>query len=137
MQPATVHAIVVDDNQDVRDSMVMVLELMGCTARALETAEEALVLLTNPESRPSVGVAFIDVSLPGMSGFELATALRASARERRSGPISTLLVAMTGWGTEADRERALDAGFDTHVVKPLDMNALQALLDAARSRPAR
>lgn len=131
---STLNAIVVDDNQDVRDSMVMVLELLGCRASAMETAEEALTLLTASDT-PAVHVAFVDVSLPGMSGFELATQLRASVRARRTRALTTLLVAMTGWGTDADRERALDAGFDAHVVKPLNMTSLQALLDAARARP--
>lgn len=130
MQPTDIRALVIDDNQDVRDSMVMVLELMGCSARALPTAEESLPLLAHEQPRDHpIHIAFVDVSLPGMSGYELARFVRAAAVPRRA-----MLVAMTGWGTERDRERALDEGFDAHVVKPLDMERLRSLLDAVRVR---
>lgn len=134
MTPSILSVLVVDDNQDVRDSMVMVLELLGCQARAVETAEEALSVLGRGDGRP-VNLAFVDVSLPGMSGFDLAKTLRPPGSAPLSMASSAMLVAMTGWGSDDDRDRAIDAGFDEHVVKPLDMTRLQALLEAAQSCP--
>ncbi len=69
--------------------------------------------------------------MPEMSGYELATRIRTGQPERR-----LVLVALTGWAGDADRERALAAGFDRHVTKPIDLEALQALL-AEVSGPAR
>jgi CheY-like chemotaxis protein len=130
MTPTEIRALVIDDNQDVRDSMVMVLELMGCYAMALSSAEEALPFLTEeqPIDAP-IHIAFVDVSLLGMSGYELARIVRSKHVPRKA-----MLIAMTGWGAERDRERALSEGFDAHVVKPLDMTRLRSLLDAVRPR---
>jgi CheY-like chemotaxis protein len=72
-------------------------------------------------------VAILDIGLPGMDGYELARELR-----RRAAPLR--LIAMTGYGLGADRERARDAGFDEHLVKPVDPAALIAHL-AAASQP--
>jgi two-component system, OmpR family, response regulator len=123
--------MVVDDNQDVRESMLMVLELMGWNGRGFETAEEALAAFDGDGNQASYALAFVDVTLPGMSGFEMAADLRKRAAGQ---PEQLMLVAMTGWGAEEDREQALAAGFDEHVVKPLDMPGLERLLNSARSR---
>jgi len=128
MSDIEIRALVVDDNQDVRESLVMVLELLGCQAQAFASAEEVLPLLTEAQPLDArIHIAFVDVSLLGMSGYELARLVRA-----RHVPRKAMLVAMTGWAAERDRDRALAEGFDAHVVKPLDMVRLRSLLDAVR-----
>jgi len=121
--------MVIDDNLDVRESMLMVLELMGWNGHGFETAEEALAAIAGDQA--SYAIAFVDVTLPGMSGFDFA----ARVRERMARlPRPLMLVAMTGWGSDEDRDEALAAGFDEHVVKPLDMPGLEQLLATARTR---
>ncbi len=114
--------LIIEDNQDARDTLRALLELMG---HRVETApdgarglEKALAL--DPD------VALIDLGLPGMSGFDVARRLRASS----AGP-SIYLVALTGYGSSEDRTRALEAGFDEHVTKPVSPAALEQLLAKA------
>lgn len=121
--------MVVDDNQDVRESMLMVLELMGWNGHGFETAEEAMAAIN--QDHAAYGIAFVDVTLPGMSGFEFASLVRKRVALT---PRPLMLVAMTGWGSDEDRDQALAAGFDEHVVKPLDMPGLEQLLAMARAR---
>ena len=111
--------LVVDDSADAADSLAMLLELEGhqvataySAAAALETAERL-----QPE------VAFIDIGLPQMDGYEVARRLRASDRCR-----AIRLVALTGYGQPDDREEAHRAGFDHHLVKPADREAVDAIL---------
>jgi CheY-like chemotaxis protein len=73
-------------------------------------------------------VAFVDIGLPSMDGFEVARRLRAADGSRM------YLVALTGFGAREDRERALAAGFDAHMVKPVEANALAKLLRGIRPR---
>jgi len=73
-------------------------------------------------------VVLLDIGLPGMDGFELARRLR-----QREGPNRTLLVALTGYGREDDFRRSREAGFDHHMVKPVDPQALSSLI--ARPHP--
>jgi len=70
-------------------------------------------------------VAILDIGMPGTDGYEVARSLRTRHGKR------VVLVALTGWGQEADRRRAADAGFDHHLTKPVDPNALNSLLAAA------
>lgn len=130
MTDTALRAIVIDDSPDIRDSMVLVLELLGCRAEAHATGEEALRVLHDTASTDTpVALALIDVSLSGMSGYALAEAVLAQMPRRRP-----LLVAMTGWGGAANRTRALDAGFDMHLLKPIELRQLQDLLEHARLR---
>ena len=119
------HILLVEDNADARDTLAMLLEIQG---HRVETAadgpsglEKALAL--QPE------VALIDVGLPGMDGYEVARRIRASRGMRRP-----LLVALTGYGAPEDRERALAAGFDSHVVKPVDDRTLAEILSGVESK---
>ncbi|HEY5448936.1 MAG TPA: response regulator, partial [Polyangia bacterium] len=89
-----------------------------------EAAVEAL-------SRSEPEVVLLDISLPGMDGLEVARRIRAGA-----GPHRPLLVAVTGLGRDEDRRRSADAGFDHHLVKPIDIASLAALMDAAAPAPA-
>ncbi len=112
--------LVVDDNDDAMHSLIALLELEGHEARGVASAEAALRLLD--EFVPQA--AILDLGLPAMNGYELAAALRADPRTRQ-----IRLVALTGYGSAADRRRALEAGFDEHSVKPVDIDALLATLD--------
>ena len=121
-EPHARHAriLIVDDNEDAAQSLALILRLEGnevCTAR---DGEEALGLLDEfvPEA------AVLDIGLPGMNGYELAAALRAEPRTR-----SIALIALTGYGRAPDRRRALDAGFDEHLVKPVELDALLTTLN--------
>jgi signal transduction histidine kinase len=112
--------LVVEDNADIRESLSMVLRLWGHEVLLAETGDEGLALAL----REKPDIALIDIGLPGMSGYELAVAVRA----RAAAPIR--LVAMTGYGQPADRARASQAGFDQHLLKPVEAEVLEELLGA-------
>jgi PAS domain S-box-containing protein len=122
VEPASV--LVVDDNVDAADTLQMFLELSGCRARVAHSAAEALDLLDRFQPQ----VALLDIGLPDMNGYELARRVR-----QRPGGAGLLLIAATGWGQEADKQLAFDAGFDHHLTKPIDFDKLRALLAAPRS----
>jgi CheY-like chemotaxis protein len=114
--------LVVDDNQDAADSLALLLRLAGQDARTAYDGPSALVRAT--EFRPEV--VFLDIGMPGMDGYEVARQLRAAPALR-----GIKLVALTGWGQEEDRRRSAEAGFDRHMVKPVEPEALRkALVDA-------
>ncbi len=115
--------LVVDDNEDAADSLTMVLQLEGHQIACAYTAEDALMLA--PDFRPEL--ALLDVGLPRMDGYELARRLRALPGFDR-----VYLVALTGYGQPGDRERALAAGFDDHLVKPAEFRALQQIIERVR-----
>lgn len=107
--------LVVDDNKDAAEALASWLELEGHETHLAFSAEEALDVL----SRKPCDGAVIDIGLPGMNGYDLATRLRAETATR-----SMALVALTGYGREADRQRALHAGFDDHFAKPAQAEIL-------------
>ena len=107
--------LLVDDNADANESMAALLELLGYTVQTASDGPTALAV----NSRFAPHLVLCDIGLPGMSGYELAAALRATAGER-----NIVLVAATGYGHDSDRARSLAAGFDHHLVKPLDADAL-------------
>ncbi len=117
--------LVVDDNQDAADALSMLLNVLGATASVAYSGPEALELLdsVNPD------VVLLDIGMPGIDGYEVARHIRASAAHG-----GVLLIALTGWGQEEDRERAARAGFDHHLVKPPDIDRLRALLTRHASR---
>jgi signal transduction histidine kinase len=111
--------LVVEDNPDAREMLSEVLRVWG---HEVETAPDGLVGLDKLlELRPDL--ALVDIGLPGIDGYQVAA--NARARPELNG---TFLVAVTGYGRPEDRSRALDAGFDTWIVKPLDLHMLQRLL---------
>ncbi len=120
-----VRILVVDDNFDVMDSLAMVLRAIGHEVLAADSGEEALEVMEHwlPE------LAFIDVGLPGISGFELAEEVR-----RREWGANIVLIAMTGWGSSEDKRRSHAAGFNQHAVKPVDLQQLRALIDSVPAR---
>jgi PAS domain S-box-containing protein len=116
--PASRHVrvVVADDNRDAADTLQRILSLFGHEVRVAYDGVAAIRLAE--EFRPRVAV--LDIGMPGTNGYEVARTLR----ERRS-PIK--LVALTGWGQESDRRRAMEAGFDYHLTKPVDPEALNRL----------
>ena len=121
--PAPAKILVVDDNDDAAQAIAALLELEGHTVRTAASAREALDVIA--EFAPDV--AFLDIGLPDLNGYELALAIRASPRFAKM-----RLVALTGYGRGPDRELAAQAGFDKHLVKPAE---LEALLAAIAARP--
>jgi CheY-like chemotaxis protein len=121
--PARARLLVADDNRDAADTLGMLLEMKGYDVRVAYDGRGALALAQ--EFRPSV--VLLDIGMPDLSGYEVARALR----EKPWGG-ALLVIALTGWGQDSDRQRAQDAGFDWHLTKPVDPDALQALI-ASRS----
>ena len=111
--------LVVDDNQDAADSLSMVLDVLGAEVRVAHDGAEALATFAGY----SPSVVLLDIGMPGMNGYEVARAIRAQFPKS-----AAILVALTGWGQEDDRRRAREAGFDHHLVKPVDLDVLQDLL---------
>ncbi|WP_284616683.1 ATP-binding protein [Aquabacterium humicola] len=118
--------LLADDNVDFADSLQHWLQGLGHQVKVVHDGKAALdtALATRPD------VAILDIGMPGLNGYELARRLRADAATA-----GMLLVAATGWGQRADKETALQAGFDHHLVKPIDTDALQRIL-ARRSQAA-
>ena len=111
--------LVVDDNRDSADSLAMLLKLTGHDVHTahdgLEAVEAAATL--QPD------VILLDIGMPRLNGYEAARRIREQQRHK-----GLTLVALTGWGQEEDRRRSEEAGFDSHLVKPVDLAALTKLL---------
>jgi signal transduction histidine kinase/CheY-like chemotaxis protein len=112
--------LLVEDNADARAALCELLEIGGHRVRSAADGPSGLAaaLAAPPE------IALIDVGLPGIDGYELARRIRAA---ENGGP-RPLLIALTGYGAPEDRQRALDAGFDRHLVKPVDWATLSTIL---------
>jgi signal transduction histidine kinase len=117
--------LIVDDNVDAAETLAMMLELLGQTTRQAHDGTSALRAVAdyNPE------LVFMDIGMPGLSGLEVASRIR-----RDLGMSEAYLIALSGYGTEEDRRKSLYAGFDRHLVKPLDPSTLPAILAAAERR---
>ncbi len=113
--------LVVDDNDDAAQSLAMLLEMAGHVPAVEHTGPKALerALRDRPE------IVLLDLGLPGLSGYEVAEALRARPEGR-----AMRIYALTGYGHEEDRRRSAAAGFDGHLVKPVVPGDLMALIDA-------
>jgi PAS domain S-box-containing protein len=111
--------LVVDDNVDTAESLAMLLKLYGHEVWPAHTGPKAL----EAAQAEQPDVILLDIGLPGMDGYEVARRLR-----EQKGLEGATLIAMTGYGEEADRRRSAEAGFDHHLVKPVDPASLQALL---------
>jgi PAS domain S-box-containing protein len=117
--------LVADDNRDAADSMALILEFGGYDVAVAHSGTEAL-----EKARASMpDVMILDIGMPDMTGYEVARRVRAEPWGER-----IFMLAITGWGQEEDKERALAAGFDQHMTKPVDADAvdqrLRAFLDA-------
>jgi CheY-like chemotaxis protein len=111
--------LVVDDNVDAATSLLMLLRLEGHTVEAAFTSRSALEKFDKFQPE----VVFLDIGLPEMDGYQVAREMR---KKFLPNPVS--LVALTGYGQAEDRERAMAAGFDEHLVKPVEFDALQRVL---------
>ena len=107
--------LLIDDNRDVIDSMGALLSLLEYDVRTAEDAESGLEIAQDFEPH----LILSDIGLPGMDGYALAPELRKAAGARK-----LILAAATSYGLASDKRRAHDAGFDYHLVKPLDANLL-------------
>ncbi|MSR56742.1 MAG: response regulator [Planctomycetaceae bacterium] len=116
--------LIVDDNQDAADSLRMLLRLLGHQVRVAHHGGGALeaVAAELPE------IVLLDIGMPGMDGYEVARRLRALPEGKQ-----LVLVALTGWGQEHDRQRSRAAGFDQHLTKPVESAALEAVLQMQTS----
>jgi two-component system CheB/CheR fusion protein len=117
--PSTHRILVVDDNRDAVESLAMLLRLDGHEVRVAHDGPRAL----EAAAAFAPQVVLLDIGMPGMSGYEVARRLRADG-----GPACPLLVAMTGYGQDEDRRRSREAGFDHHLVKPVEFEVVLALL---------
>ncbi len=117
--------LLVDDNVDFVTSMGALLGALGHQVRIAHGGPEALRLATDFHPQ----FVFLDIGLPGMDGYQVARSLRELPRTR-----DAILVAVTGWGQEKDRERAREAGFDQHLVKPVEFSTIQQLFNALAPR---
>ncbi|HZU36052.1 MAG TPA: response regulator [Gemmataceae bacterium] len=121
-QPRSRRVVVVDDNKDGAESLAMLLEFWGHDVKIAHDGPSALktVQAEAPE------VVLLDIGLPGMDGYQVARRLRAGPQ-----PNQAVLVALTGYGQDEDRRRTREAGFDYHLTKPINPDALQDLIAGA------
>ena len=113
--------LIVDDYADAADLLAEALAFAGYEVSTANDGPSALALL---EEVP-FGAAFIDIGMPSMDGYEVARRMRGSAVGA-----GMYLVALTGHSGDADKKRSADAGFDLHLVKPVDVTSLSKLLDS-------
>lgn len=125
LQGVARRVLVVDDSQDGADTLARLLRADGHEVRTAADGPSALVAVAafQPE------VVLLDIGLRGMDGYEIAAQVRQAPEMR-----SVLLVALTGYGQDRDRERARQAGFDQHLTKPVDHATLLRILRSAKSR---
>jgi signal transduction histidine kinase len=113
--------LIADDNRDALESLETLLKLEGHTVYTALDGEQALAVAG--DRRPDV--ALLDIGMGKLDGYEVARAIR-----RQTWGPSTTLIAITGWGQEGDRRRSAESGFDMHLVKPVDFDAIRRILDA-------
>jgi PAS domain S-box-containing protein len=116
---AVLRILIVDDNEDGAESLAMLLDASGHETEQAYDGPAALELAQR--IRPDV--VLLDIGLPGLNGYEVCRRIRSETWGK-----GMVIVALTGWGQEEDRHRSREAGFDTHMVKPVDYDALMKLL---------
>ncbi len=111
--------LVADDNRDAADTLAVLLRLGGHEVHAVHDGQEAVEAVGwfRPE------IVLLDIGMPKLTGYEVASRLREEPWGKRM-----VLVAVTGWGQEEDKRRAMQAGFDHHLTKPVDPAALEKVL---------
>ncbi len=124
-EQAPCRILLVDDNVDFATSLALLLQTLGHEVCVAHDAGEALAIAAKfaPE------FAFLDLGLPRVSGYELARALRADPATER-----IVLIALSGWGQQQDRERSREAGFALHLVKPIELQGVEAALRTLAER---
>jgi PAS domain S-box-containing protein len=111
--------LVVDDNRDAADSLAEILRLLGHSAKVAYSGADALEIAKTYEA----SAALVDIGMPGMNGFEVAGHLRGLPHGS-----GMLIAAVTGYGNEEEKSRTQSAGFDCHLVKPVDFQSLEDLI---------
>jgi CheY-like chemotaxis protein len=124
--PSSRRVLVVDDNVDAAEMLAEALTLRGCEVELAHDAPQALEIA----ARSRFDAALLDIGLPVIDGYELAERLRALDNLR-----DTRLIAVTGYGQPADKQRALAAGFHHHLVKPVDLRKLETLVTTPGDAP--
>ena len=119
--------LIADDNPDSLHSLTLLLQAQGHTVFAAKDGGEALRLFE--EYQPEF--ALIDIGMPVLNGYEVAQQVRSASHEKHSGKIT--LIAVTGWGQPEDKRRAMAAGFDHHITKPVGNDILHSLLSSVTS----
>jgi CheY-like chemotaxis protein len=122
-----IRALVVDDNDDIRDALAMLLQRNGYLVETAASAFEALEKCDGEDAR-DFDVIISDIGMPQMNGYELAQKLRAKGLK------ATVMIALTGYSIFGDRERALTAGFNDLVIKPVGPHSLIATIERLRKR---
>jgi len=117
--------LVVEDNADGLDTLLALLDMLGYEAQGAADGGRALEVAR----RFQPDIVLLDLGLPVMDGIEVARRLRADPQLQ-----GAFIAALTGWGAESDRRRTAEAGFDAHVTKPVEIDALQAVLGRAAER---
>jgi CheY-like chemotaxis protein len=115
--------LVVDDNRDAAYSLGRLLKLLGADVEVVLDGPSALERMQT--FRP--GVVLLDIGMPNMDGYEVASRIRRDADFS-----DVVLIALTGWGQQQDRRRSAEAGFNHHLVKPADIGAIESLLALKR-----
>jgi CheY-like chemotaxis protein len=111
--------LVVDDNRDAADALALLLETLGAETRVAYSGDGALAALDQYDA----DLVLLDLAMPGLDGFETCRRMR-----RRDAP-RAVIVALTGYGRDRDKDDAVRAGFDAHLTKPVDTRALSAVLE--------
>jgi PAS domain S-box-containing protein len=117
--------LVVDDNRDAADTTTAILRLLGHEVECAYSGESALQIVAHFEP----DVVMLDLAMPRMDGIETLRQLRATPAGKRA-----FAIAMTGYGGHEDKRRTAEAGFDAHVTKPVELDALMVLLNQARAK---
>jgi CheY-like chemotaxis protein len=117
--PTWARILLAEDNVDAADALMLLLQVLGHEVEVVHDGPSALAAL---RAKPP-DVALIDIGLPGMDGYEVAKRIRALSEGQ-----APLLVALTGYGRDEDRQSARAAGFDLHLTKPVELDALRALM---------
>lgn len=112
--------LIVDDNKDGAEALAMYTQLLGHATSVAYNGAEALEQVSS--FKPDV--VFLDIGLPGMSGFEVAHLMRGMPEA-----VALKLVAVTGWGSEETKKKAREAGFDEHLTKPVDLSRVESVLE--------
>jgi signal transduction histidine kinase/ActR/RegA family two-component response regulator len=123
--PSPLRILVVDDNHDAAKVLGMLCEVLGHAVTVEHDSADALARAASD----GPDLCLLDIGLPGMDGYQMARALRANATTAHM-----RLVAVTGYGSDQDKQRAAEAGFDDHLVKPIHLDRLATVLGKARGR---
>ncbi len=117
--PARRRVLLIEDNEDARDMMAALLEMLSCEVTTAATGQHGIELALRGQPE----IAFIDIGLAGMDGYAIARALKANPATAQ-----VELIALTGYGSAVDRQRAFDAGFQQHYTKPISLQQLALVL---------